>query len=365
MDDTDQNGQGGDASGVDDPNWSTASVSRTSAFRSFLAQRGAGTAAALVLKDGFGRILNSSADDKPDGSNPDRLRRGDTIGEGRHCKDILSRPSPVQDSSPEEANQANRASSLELGELPYSNEGGNSNGPRQGRDTGTKTNSRPSQLHQRLRSHRLNRSALDLMQSKKSMIGRNDETGGGKRQQKPPGAARDPASLSPVSSESSSTTSGDDTDGYDASKPSAWLKGASRINKFTHRRGWGGRKTEATVSKGLFFPCCESCVSLSAACRNICRYLHGCSDSRKAGGSDSQATPGIGRPAAGRLENEAYEWFGEFVGRGWPRKGLAPFPVYHLEEHLQVKYWRTNPSRMYERALFGWPCGKILERVDC
>lgn len=294
--DDDQNEQGGDAFGADGPVLGTASVSRTSAFRSFLAQRGAGTATALALKDGFGRILNSSAGDRPDGSNQDRLRRGETIG-------------------------ANRTPSLEHGELP-----------RQGRDTSTKTNSRPSQLQQRLRSHRLNRSDLDLMRSKKKGM-----IGGVNRQQKPPGAARSPASLSPVSSESSSTTSGDDTDGHGASKPPSWLKGAPRINKFVQKRGWVGRTTETTVPKGLAFPYCKSRVSLLAACRSIWRYLRGCGDSGKIGGPDNQATPGIGRPTSGRLERAAYERFGEFVGRGWPRTGLTSFPMYHLEEHLQVK----------------------------
>lgn len=300
MNDTDdQNGQGDDASGVDGPVLGTSSVSRTSTFRSFLAQRGAGSAAALAMKDGFGRILNSSADNKVDSLNQDRLRRGELIEEDR-C-------------------QGNRALSLEHGELP-----------RQGRDTSTKTNSRPSQLQQRLRNHRLNPSDLDLMRSKKGVIG------GGNRQQRLPGAARSPASLSPVSSESSSTTSSDDTDGYGASNPSTWLKGASRINKFVQNRGWGGRTTETPVPKGLSFPCCKGRISLLAACRNIWRYLRGCDDSRKVGGPANQATAGVGRAASGRLENAAYERFGEFVRKRWPRKGLASFPMYHLEEHLQV-----------------------------
>jgi len=36
---------------------------------------------------------------------------------------------------------------------------------------------------------------------------------------------------------------------------------------------------------------------------------------------------GVGRPAAGMMENAMYEWFGGIVGRAWPGVGLARRPV--------------------------------------
>lgn len=39
------------------------------------------------------------------------------------------------------------------------------------------------------------------------------------------------------------------------------------------------------------------------------------------------AVSGVGRPAAGRMENAMYGWFGGIVGRAWPGIGLALRPV--------------------------------------
>lgn len=45
---------------------------------------------------------------------------------------------------------------------------------------------------------------------------------------------------------------------------------------------------------------------------------------------------GVGRPAAGMLENTMYTWFGGIIGRAWPGAGLALNPVVSDKEIKQV-----------------------------
>lgn len=45
---------------------------------------------------------------------------------------------------------------------------------------------------------------------------------------------------------------------------------------------------------------------------------------------------GVGRPAAGMLENTMYGWFGRVVGRAWPGVGLALNPVVTDKDAKQV-----------------------------
>ncbi len=45
---------------------------------------------------------------------------------------------------------------------------------------------------------------------------------------------------------------------------------------------------------------------------------------------------GVGRPAAGKVENAMYEWFGGIVGRAWPGVGLALRPVVSDEDADKV-----------------------------
>lgn len=53
-------------------------------------------------------------------------------------------------------------------------------------------------------------------------------------------------------------------------------------------------------------------------------------------GEREMTVSGVGRPAAGMLENTMYSWFGEVVGRAWPGVGLALNPVVTGKDMKQV-----------------------------
>lgn len=55
-----------------------------------------------------------------------------------------------------------------------------------------------------------------------------------------------------------------------------------------------------------------------------------------AGEHEVAPVSGVGRPAAGMVENAMYGWFGGIVGRTWPRAGLALRPVVDDEDAKQV-----------------------------
>lgn len=55
-----------------------------------------------------------------------------------------------------------------------------------------------------------------------------------------------------------------------------------------------------------------------------------------AGDNEVAPVSGVGRPAAGMVENVMYGWFGGIVGRTWPRAGLALRPVVDDEDAKQV-----------------------------
>lgn len=54
------------------------------------------------------------------------------------------------------------------------------------------------------------------------------------------------------------------------------------------------------------------------------------------GEHEMAAVSGVGRPAAGMLENTMYSWFGGVVGRAWPGVGLALNPVVSDKDSKQV-----------------------------
>lgn len=56
------------------------------------------------------------------------------------------------------------------------------------------------------------------------------------------------------------------------------------------------------------------------------------------GGAEVAPVSGMGRPAAGALENALYGWFGGVVGRNWPGVGLAAGPLVDEEDSKQVNF---------------------------
>lgn len=66
------------------------------------------------------------------------------------------------------------------------------------------------------------------------------------------------------------------------------------------------------------------------------RLVSGWGRLRDTGEHDMAVVSGVGRPAAGMLENTMYNWFGGVVGRAWPGVGLAPNPVVSDNNAMQV-----------------------------
>lgn len=56
-----------------------------------------------------------------------------------------------------------------------------------------------------------------------------------------------------------------------------------------------------------------------------------------AGEDEVAPVSGMGRPAAGAIENTLYGWFGGVIGRNWPGIGLAPGPAVDKQDAKEVR----------------------------
>ncbi|CAM9451788.1 unnamed protein product [Ectocarpus sp. 6 AP-2014] len=78
--------------------------------------------------------------------------------------------------------------------------------------------------------------------------------------------------------------------------------------------------------------------------RRLVGGLGGWGSLDEAGDNEVAPVSGVGRPAAGMVENAMYGWFGGIVGRTWPRAGLALRPVVDDEGAKQMRA-RVKPRK--------------------
>ncbi|CAN0558702.1 unnamed protein product, partial [Ectocarpus sp. 12 AP-2014] len=78
--------------------------------------------------------------------------------------------------------------------------------------------------------------------------------------------------------------------------------------------------------------------------RRLVGGLDGWGSLDDAGDNEVAPVSGVGRPAAGMVENAVYGWFGGIVGRTWPRAGLALRPVVDDEDAKQMRA-RVKPRK--------------------
>ncbi|CAM9378289.1 unnamed protein product [Ectocarpus fasciculatus] len=102
------------------------------------------------------------------------------------------------------------------------------------------------------------------------------------------------------------------------------------------RGGGGGSTTGRSSRSGVESPHRRHGSGVPSW-RRLVGGLGGWGSLDDAGEHEVAPVSGVGRPAAGMMENAMYGWFGGVVGRTWPRAGLALRPVVNDEDAKQIR----------------------------
>ncbi|CAM9962634.1 unnamed protein product, partial [Ectocarpus sp. 13 AM-2016] len=111
----------------------------------------------------------------------------------------------------------------------------------------------------------------------------------------------------------------------------------------TGSRGGGGGSTGRSSRSGVESPHRRHGWGVPSW-RRLVGGLDGWGSLDDAGDKEVAPVSGVGRPAAGMVENAMYGWFGGIVGRTWPRAGLALRPVVDGEDAKQMRA-RVKPRK--------------------
>lgn len=370
-----------DASVVDDFDRSTTPGPKTSPFRSILAKGGgSSSAAALALKAKLGRMPKFNFQERARAMSVSRGQRGDPSGGGWVGK--TTRP-PIQHSDSLDSDEGTKGSggrstasedatsvSLDGQDLSsaqsdeqsatsyFEERSGELRRDHRGGTPSSRATDAPShhasQLGERLR--RLTPTVRGLRWSSKHKSELADNTSHRKDQRLSGGAQS--ASSSPTTSDdpqgeqegrltafsspgsTARSLSAADNDSDDASllnrkQESNERSGRRRFDKGEKRRG--PPVSGAATAIGVSASSSGSGVPLLEKIMHPWRVLRGWGDLDEVENQAVATVSGVGRPAAGALENVLYRWFGRVAARTWPGVGLAQPPELGGRDSVKVK----------------------------